>query len=289
MSGTVSSSRSSAATDGRPASAGVAPVASPPDDIARLSQLGYRGTAIPRHRAVRWLDRAGRRAIHSIGLAAVVWLALIAAMRPIAGLWGTVFEVVLDRCLPGIRFVTSAGSALFPALPEARLQAGAPSPEQWLNVTALSLTAMLATLLMPRRFLPAIYLVRFAALVQLSACAYFLFVPAAYPYAGGAHATTMMRCGWASMLLLPWILAACYYPLDFGWTRRIALTLAGELYFLAVTPLLAAFETVLIQHGSLLVHPLLYLMLGPPLFVFWFVCLYGWGMSWRDAGPGARA
>ncbi|WP_133498501.1 hypothetical protein [Cognatilysobacter terrigena] len=286
----MSSSPSSATTerltalDAAPAAGAVVPA----DDLGRLAQLGYRGTTIPRHRAVRWLDRVGIRTLNAFALAAAVWLALVAAMQPIAALWGATLKSVLVQCLPDMRFVSTAAGVLFARVPEPRLDAGAPSPTQWLNITAITVAVLLATALLPRRLLPAIYLLRFAALVQLSACAYFVIAPASYPYAGGAHATTMLHCGWASMLLLPWILAFCYYPLDFGWWRRIALTLVGELYFFVVTPLLAAFEAVLIQHGSLLVHPLIYLLLGPPLFVFWFVCLYGWGMSWRDARPGAR-
>lgn len=287
MSATASSSPSSAVTD-RSADVGTAGVPAV-DELTRLAQLGYRGTAIPRHRAVRWLDRVGLRTINAFALAAAVWLALMAAMHPIAALWGRVLTRILSACLPGVRFVTTVPGALFASFPEPRLDAGAPSPTQWLNGTGITLAVLLATALIPRRLLPAIYLVRFAALVQLSACVYFVVAPASYPYAGGAHSTTMLRCGWASMLLLPWILAFCYYPLDFGWWRRIALTVIGEAYFLVATPLLAAFEAVLIRHGSLLVHPLVYLVLGPPLFVFWFVCLYGWGMSWNDSRAGRRA
>lgn len=260
-----------------------------PDDLTRLSHLGFRGTAIPRHRAIRWLDRPGRRAIHSLAFALVAWLGVLASMQPVADAWSGMLGFWLERTMPGVQFVATSANLLSASLSEPRLGAASPTPAQWLNITATTTVLLLVTLLLPRRLLPLIYMLRLMAIVQLSASLFFLLAPASYPYAGGAHATTILRCGWASMLLLPWIFAFCYYPLEHGWTRHVALTLLGEVFFALVTPLLAAWEVVLVHYGSLLLHPLLYLVFGPPLFVFWFICLYGWGMSWPDAPARKRA
>lgn len=244
---------------------------------------------IPRHRAVRWLDRAFPRMANAVTLAVIASLGLLSAAPSVASLWTSALQLVVAYTAPDVQFGAVGSTFLTAGFAEIRGTAGSPTPSQWLNTTAVTAILVLLTALLPRRLLPLAYLLRFAGAVQLSACVFFLLVPALYPYGAGSHATTILHCGWATMLLAPWLLALCYYPLDHGLARRVALTVALELFLVITTPLLAAWHLTLLESGSLLMHPLLYLVFGPPAFVFWFVCFYGWGMSWRDARRTHRA
>lgn len=258
------------------------PIEDPLFDILR--RRGYRGTPILVHRALAW-ERVRRSTILGAILAALAFnLLLLALAAPLMQAWAAVLEFWLAPLVPSVQ-VGLLPRPLLPgwslALPELALGAGAPTGVQWLNTLLGAIVLLLASLLLPPRARPLAYLLRLAAIIQLSANLYFYLFPSLYPHSLRSHVTGLFSGAFILMLLTPWIHALTYYPFDHRWARKLALTMLTLLLFAVYAPVSLALHGWLIHQASLVVQPVLYVLFGYPIDIFLLICLYGWGMSWK--------
>lgn len=258
------------------------PIEDPLFDVLR--RRGYRGTPILVHRALAW-EPVGRWTILGAILAALSFNALLVALAaPLAQAWRAALEFWLMPLAPSAQ-VELLARPMLPGwsvmLPELALGAGAPTGVQWLNTLLGAIVVLLVSLLLPPRARPFAYLLRLAALIQLSANLYFYLSPSLFPHTLRSHVTGLLSGAFLLMLLVPWIHALTYYPFDHRWSRKLGLTLLTLLFFAIYTPVSLALHSWLIHEVSLVAQPLLYLLFGYPVDIFLMVCLYGWGMSWK--------
>ncbi|HSR64083.1 MAG TPA: hypothetical protein VLM17_00545 [Xanthomonadaceae bacterium] len=249
-----------------------------------LRRRGYRGTAIPAHRALASEQVRRRTVVGALLLALLFDAALLALAVPLAEFWrrlidgwlsaigGPVASTLLWRPLLG------GWSAPFPDI---ALGAGAPTGLQWLDALLVGVMLLLASLLLPHRARPLAYLLRLVALVQFSANVYFYVTPSQFPYSLRGHVTTLCAGAYVLMLLTPWVHALTYYPFDHRWSRKLFLTLATLAFFAVYTPVSLALHAWILHEASLVAMPVLYLVFGYPVDIFLLVGLYGWGMSWK--------
>ena len=249
-----------------------------------LRRRGYRGTAIPVHRALAW-ERVRISTIVLAILAAAAFNALVVwQVDALMEFWRAVIAQALAPLLPASR-VTLQAHELLPGwqvgVPDVDLGAGAPSGVQWLDALLLGIGLLLASLILPHRARPVAYLVRLVASAQLSANLYFYLAPGQFPYSLRNHVTTLASGMLVLLLLVPWLHALAWYPFDHRWSRKLALTALTLGFFAIYAPVSLAMHAWLIHDGSLVLQPVLYLVFGYPVQIFLLVCLYGWGMSWE--------
>lgn len=250
-----------------------------------LRSRGFRGTPILQHRALSWHRLQPGTVVAAILVACLLDAALLWLADPIGRAWHDIMEFWLAPLASG-EPVALARRVVLPdvgmLIPTVVLGAGAPTGLQWLYALLATIVLFLGTFLLPHRARPAAYLLRLVALVQFSAQLYFYVTPGRFPYSLREHVTTLSSGMFLLMLLVPWVHALAYYPFDHRWSRKIALTALTLGFFFVYTPLVLALHAWIIWSGSLLFQPLLYIIFGYPMAVFLFVCLYGWGMSWRE-------
>lgn len=273
------------ATEVAPAT-GTAAAALPIDDplFDTLRRRGYRGTAIPAHRAlaserVRWTT-----VVAALLVAMLFDAALLALAEPLADGWRRLIAGWLSL-IDGPVASSLQWRPLLPGwlapFPDVALGAGAPTGLQWLDALLVGVMLLLASLLLPHRARPIAYLLRLVALVQLSANLYFYVAPSQYPYSLRGHVTTLCAGAYVLMLLVPWVHALTYYPFDHRWSRKLFLTIATLAFFALYTPVSLALHAWILHEASLVAMPVLYLVFGYPVDIFLLVGLYGWGMSWK--------
>lgn len=261
------------------------PVVESPDDVifSALRKRGFRGTPILQHRALAWHQINPLTVLLAVLVAAGTDAALLVLADPLSAFWHWMLDFWLTP-LVGADVVTLVPRQVLPGwfmpLPDVALRAGAPSGVQWTLALLGGITLALGSLLLPFRAKPLAYLVRLVALIQLSANLYFYMTPGAFPYSLRDHVTTLFSGTYVLMLLVPWILALTFFPFDLRWYRKLALLVICLCFFGVFAPVWLALHAWIIHSASLVVQPTLYLLLGYPIQIFLFVCLYGWGMSW---------
>jgi hypothetical protein len=139
---------------------------------------------------------------------------------------------------------------------------------------------LVASVLLPQRFTPLRYFVRFLVLLQATSLGFFALAPAgSFPYTLPSYGAGLVGMGQVVLVLLPVILAVTYYLFDISWTRKVILTLLLVGHVAVMIPLQVIVHTWLIARGSLLLLPPLFLLFGILLHVLLFVSIYGWAMS----------
>lgn len=258
--------------------------------LADLRRRGVRGGIIPRHRAMAGMAIPRRTMVTASAVALGTATAVFFSLSPLAELWARVFEALAGPVGIGggigERYTTFLGRHTLPT-PYFGATAGDPSPTTWRIVAAVTGALVLLSFVLPQRFTPLRYFLRFLALLQAVSLAYFALAPAgSFPYTLSSYTGGLLAAAQVLLVLLPLLLGFTYYVFDISWARKILLT-AMLLGHLAVfIPLQVTVHAWLIVHGSLLVLPPLFLVFGLLLHVMVFVGFYGWGMSWPAARRG---
>jgi hypothetical protein len=167
------------------------------------------------------------------------------------------------------------------ALPFVSVPAGPPDPWTWWASGTVTLVVVGITFFISREHLPAIYLLRFLAIIQATALVYFAFNAARFPHDLADYTVGMMVFGAILIGLVPAILGFTYYLFDFSLWQKLAVTLMTMAHLVLFVPLQYMLHAWIL-HASILFMPVLYFAFGPFLDVLVFIAFYSWGMSWES-------
>ena len=207
-------------------------------------------------------------------------------LRPLGSIWRLMLEWIVPRLgLPGeVGFASvSLGSLLTFYMPHVTTHAPLPGVWHYWVVGGACAVVLVVSLVLPPRFTPLKYFLRFATLVQLTTFLYFAIRPHGFPYALPQYTLGFLEAGCALLVLIPLVLGLTYFPFDIALWRKVALTVMAVLHVAILLPLQVALHAYVVFHLSLLALPALFFIWGLLLEVFVFVAFYGWGMSWPDA------
>jgi hypothetical protein len=183
-----------------------------------------------------------------------------------------------------------AGSLLTVPVPWLRLEAPWPGRWHWIGVGGLTGIALLASFLLPVRFLPARYFIRFVALIQLVSLGYFAFSDPPFLYPLPGYTGGMLMAGLAVLVLIPIVLGFVFYIFDHGLARQILFTLLLLGHLAILLPLQVFLHGWMSHYLSALVQPTMFFVFGLLVEVLVFVAFYGWAMSWPgELKPGKPA
>jgi hypothetical protein len=212
--------------------------------------------------------------------------ALVAlALEPLGRLWRAALEALVAYLgLPGaIGFAhVSLGGSLSFYVPH--VTTPAPLPEAWhfWFVGGCCAVVLAVSLLLPTRFTPLRYYLRFATLVQLTSVLAFALRPDAFPYALPQYTLGFLQAGCAVLVLVPLVLGLTFFPFDIALWRKVLLTALTVGHMAVLLPVQVALHAWAVHHLSLLVLPTMFFLWGLLLEIFVFVAFYGWAMSWPD-------
>ena len=208
----------------------------------------------------------------------------LVALLPFLGRAYTLFyeEIVWWVGLPAGVSTTNyyIGDLLTVAVPYLRLAAPWPSQWHWIVVSSFTAIAFLLSFLLPTRFLPARYYLRFVAMVQAVSLGYFAFSQPPFLYPLPGYTAGMLAAGMAVLVLVPIVLGFSFYIFDHDLGRQLLFTLAVIGHMAVLIPLQVLIHAWLSHYLSALVQPTLFFVFGLLLEVLVFVAFYGWAMSW---------
>lgn len=126
------------------------------------------------------------------------------------------------------------------------------------------------------RFHPLKVTTRALCLVQATACVFFMFSPARFPYTVTQHMHALLDMGYGLMLASGPMLALGWGLLMPSFMPKIVAPLGVLAYFAVMLPHKVLLHAWLLTHGSALFMPVLFLSFGM-LFDLWiFIALYAW-------------
>ncbi|HUQ28792.1 MAG TPA: hypothetical protein VM051_09370 [Usitatibacter sp.] len=153
----------------------------------------------------------------------------------------------------------------------------------------VAVLAFAGSFAIPTRLLPLRYIARVgAALLALSSL---FFLVGDFPYAITDHVRSLSEGGFVLMATIPAMLAIGYYVLRIPIGVKIFHTALVMGYFAVLVPLEIVLHMLLLQHFTLLLMPILYLVFGSVLNFVVFIALYSWMASTvpEDGAGGAAA
>ncbi len=154
--------------------------------------------------------------------------------------------------------------------------AAPPSQELLLSTTALVALLYVAAGRWHERYQPLRVVVRAMCLVQGSACLFFAWFPARFPYAVHQHLSGLLQMGADFLMTVPLMLALGWGVLNLPWRLKLLGPLLVLTYFVVWLPHQVLLHAWVLHHGSVLFMPVLLLCLGPLLNGWIFVALYAW-------------
>ncbi|HSR15924.1 MAG TPA: hypothetical protein VLL51_09240 [Gemmatimonadales bacterium] len=267
------------------------------DGLNQLRIRDARGGVIQRHRAMIGLRWSPARVVRAAALA-VFWVAAVVLAIPwLARAYAAFYEeIVWWVGLPaGVSLhQLRVGELMTVGIPYFRLAAPWPEPIHWIIVGGLTVLAVALSFTLPDRFLPARYFLRFLALVQSVALAWFALASPPFLYPLPGYTAGLLTAGLAVLVLIPLVLGFAFYIFDHSLRQQLALTVMLLGHLVVFLPIQVLIHAWLAHHLSALVQPTLFFLFGLLLEVLVFVAFYGWAMSWQgtelpaSAGPGAK-
>ena len=252
--------------------------------LTDLRARGSRGGVIGKHRAMVGLDWTPGRIAKSVLLSIAGTVGLV-ALLPFLGRAYTIFyeEVVWWVGLPAGVSTTEypVGSLFTVHVPYLRIAAPWPATWQWIVVASATAIAFLLSFLLPARFLPARYFLRFVAMVQAVSLGYFAFASPPFLYPLPGYTAGMLAAGMAVLVLVPVVLGFAFYIFDHDLPRQVLFTLVVIGHMAVLIPIQVLIHAWLSHYLSALVQPTLFFVFGLLLEVLVFVAFYGWAMSWE--------
>jgi len=246
-------------------------------------RIGAKGTTIRMHRALRSMNFRRSIVMTMVLLPLIFSFALWVSMEPITSLWAKIFDFWIWKLeLKGhVSYLPLSIFGQQVYIPYPNLPIIEPtSADVWMNLL-VSIFILVVSLFLPKRYAPALYLLRAAMAIQISASAYFLWRPEGLPYDIGNYVAGMLVVGLYIMLLITPMLAAIYYVFGFAFWRKLVATVLILGYFVIALPFQYLVHAIIICYWSPLFMPLLYLLFGALLNVLMFVSWYSWAMTWR--------
>lgn len=252
-------------------------------------QRGHRGGVIAPHRSILTLHLTESRAVYGSVAAAALAVLWLVFLNPMARVWAGMLGfwsglIGLDG-RPELVTHVIAGGAWTLTFP--RLDAGAAPLTHgiWWTGLIATLVALVVSYLLPRRWLPFLYLLRTAVIVQGSAQLFFAIAPGAFPYDIGGYTEVLLTAGMMLIGIVPLLFGLTYFTLDYGRLRKVAIVLLAMAHLAVFIPMQFVAHAWLLQHGSLLLMPLLFWMFGLPLDVGVMIGFYAWAVSWKPLPP----
>ncbi|HIE4195657.1 MULTISPECIES: hypothetical protein [Burkholderia] len=226
----------------------------------------------------RWLSSI---ALLTPALYASVWFGLPLAWR----YWRAVMAWGAQQIDPALHVIVLGYPPDAPRVPLLSIDVAARLPGGTLLLATAALCAIgfAASFVRRTRWLPVAYLLRIASFTQLLICAYFWLAPDTFPYVPPLHLRDMFVLHGAAIALIPLVMAALYYPLDFSLLQKAVASLLVLGYFVFALPFVMLLHATIIHHGSLLFLPFCYFLLGGPLLIGLLVTLYTYCASWPGA------
>ena len=251
-----------------------------------LGRRGSRGGTIGTHRAMATAARSPWLLAQMVVVPALITVGAAKAMPSLVDFWTIALRLLHDFLgLPGaiITETRTPGGVLEVAVPYLTAVAQRPNATEGWIVGAACVAVFGVSLVLPRRFMPLVYFLRFATLVQLTALVFFAFGPERFPYDLPRYVRSFVELGCLELLVVPGVLGLTLFPFGMALWRKTLLTLLVLVHLAVLIPLQVSLHAFLIYHLSLLVMPPLFFLWGVLVHVFIFVAMYGWAMSWPDA------
>ena len=251
----------------------------------RLSNTSFvrRPLTIPLHRSIRREDIKYRNLLEIL-LIPVLFSILVHALLPYTTeIYRQLYLFWIDKLDLGaivhttnLQFLTI--QADFPII----LLSNAATIEQaWLPLTIATSTVLLISFFISSTFLPLLYFLRVAAIVQLLAIATITGLPDVFPHSTDSHIELINTSYIALLFIIPWIHSVVYNIFDYRLYQKLLLTFLTLAYILIFTPFTVLMHSYLLAHFSVLIMPLLYFFLGLLVPIMGSIAIYGWAMSWK--------
>ncbi|HEX4934152.1 MAG TPA: hypothetical protein VFV33_13275 [Gemmatimonadaceae bacterium] len=254
--------------------------------LADLRARGARGGIIGAHRAMVSGRLTPSRVLSMLVVPALLSALVALLLRPLGEGW----RLALERLSPLLGMeepigfaAVSLGEGLRLHVPHVTTSAPLPGVWHFWVVGGICALVLAVSLLLPDRFTPLRYYLRFATLVQLSSILYFAVRPGAFPYALPQYTLGFLETGCAVLVLVPLVLGLTFFPFDIALWRKVLLTALTVGHMAVLLPLQVVLHAYVVHHLSLLTLPTMFFLWGMLLEIFVFVAFYGWGMSWPDA------
>ncbi|MCA8064678.1 hypothetical protein [Burkholderia sp. AU38729] len=214
-------------------------------------------------------------------LYALLWVGLPLAWR----YWRAVMAWGAQQIDPALHVIVIGYPPDAPRVPLLSINVAARMPGDVLLAATAALCAIgFATSFMRHKhWLPVAYLLRIASFTQLLICAYFWLAPGTFPYVPLLHLRDMFVLHGAAIAMIPLVMAALYYPLDFSLLQKACASVLVLGYFIVALPFVMLLHAMIIHHGTLLFLPFCYFLLGGPLLIGLLVTLYTYCASWPGA------
>ncbi len=250
--------------------------------IQQSRKTSAQGTLIRMHRSMRSIDFTPSIILSIMLLPLLFDFILYANLSSITLFWANIMNFWISRINPhghlSYMDISLLGQTLFIPVPEVPLAAPSHSAV-WINLIACILI-MVITDFLPKKYLPAIYLLRAALVIQFSASIYFFIHPDKVPYDMSNYLYGVMALGFYLLFLISPLLALIYYIFDFAFFNKLVTTLMIIMYFIIALPFQFLLHSLIIGISPLFM-PVMYLLFGLLLDVLMFVALYSWAMTFK--------
>ncbi len=249
-----------------------------------LRDRGFLGGRIAPHRSMIGLEVSRWLLLDLVVLPLMFSLAVFVFLDPLLEGWRWIFDALRDPLgLPGV--VATRVVELGPisvAIPYFSAEAPWPTAVDLRAGWILLAVFAIAGMLLRGRWTPLAYFLRALAVIQLTAQVWFSFASPPFSYAMSQYVAGLLVCGVIILLLAPVLVSFTYFIFDFPLHQKLLLVSMLLLHLAVFLPLQAVVHAWVLNRGSLLSMPMLFLVFGVLLDVFIYVALYGWGMSWRS-------
>ena len=246
-----------------------------------LSARGHRGGTISMHRALAHFRLGPMNLVTAISLFVFfssIWLILLPRL---CRWWGQLFAWCLPR-LPlhaRLDLATHRLSAFHLQIPCVRIDPVLPNAFTWSIAGVITLLLFAATFLLPKDFIPVVYLGRAVLIIQASALLYFALWPLQFKHTPNSYMEALINSGIGLISVVPLLFGLTYYIFDFGIWKKALLTAMTMTHLALFLPLQILLQALILQH-SVLFMPLLYIVFGLALDVAIIIAFYSWGMTW---------
>ncbi|HJV88437.1 MAG TPA: hypothetical protein VJ698_23430 [Noviherbaspirillum sp.] len=233
------------------------------------------------HRSIGRIALTPGNLAYAIGLPILLWILLVGFKAELMALWRAVMDFWLAYLGVPLRSVAphppDADIAFAPLAPGDAF--GLPGTTLMLATAAVSVAGWALSYRLQREKMPLRYLVRILCGIQLSATAAIWFFPASFSFTAHDHVAGVVNNGYRVMLAIPFMLGAGYYVFNANLLKKTWYTAIIFGYFVVMIPHKAVVHGFLLQHGSVLFMPLLYMCFGTTFDVLAFIALYSWAAS----------
>ena len=254
--------------------------------LQRLRYQSHSGRVIRRHRALHRLEFRRASLLHPLILLVGSYGLLLVTADLITALWSWEFSFWLPHLdLPAA--LETQTRTLFGPL------AYRVSFPQWIarmpsldalrvSVVACALLMLLAFFTMRGRVLPLGYLLWGACLVQFMSAGLFWLAPQAFNHSLASHVANGLEYALVLVFFVPLLLSFSFYVFEYSLLKKAVGTALIMLGIVVVVPYQYLAHVVLIDAGSLLLMPLLYVLFGLLFDIAVFIALYAWVVSWES-------